>query len=473
MVRQVIDIQIRAFKPGDTAPFTVIPAEDIGAFEVDERISDAKDSGSVTLENTDNQVGEITSGDKIKVDTRLAGESTLTNRFTGLAKSPTDQLRGGNIQRRSIDLVDFVFGILADRLAFEAFEDRQIAGAPDAILETLLRQEAPEIGRTQISPVTQTTDLTVDGRSLFDLISEDLSAIADALVTQDEEDMIFRPLSATQSRTGISPADLFAPLEVSRNDDNLRNTIRVSGGTDFKRDDAQNVQAATQTVTANTRITQAIETRKSEIDRVEVFTAPNNNNESIRVRVQSTRNGSAVAINDTTSDIARKELARDFLADNDFTTFILPSHTLGPQENPVVIVETSGPNGHDIGTDGNGNLTFRSSFSFPLLTRAVDKQSVDTFRRRDRRVDDDSLETFAAVRDKSQSLLRRRAQPEISLQAEAATIKAHNLNPGDGVTLQEFGPVDVSGDFLVRERSISFANNQLRTELSFERARTI
>jgi hypothetical protein len=473
MVRKVADIQVRVFKPGDTSPTVTIPSRDIGGFEIDERISDAKDSGSLLLENTDNQVGEITSGDKLKIDTRLAGEASLTNRFTGLAKSPTDTLRGGNIQRRQIDLVDFIFGVLADRLAFDSFEDTQLSGTPDSILETLLRTEAPEIGRSQISSVPRTTDLFIDGRSLFDVVVEDLSAIGDVLVTQDQEDIIFKPLENVQATTGMTPADVFAPVEIERNDDNLRNTIRVSGGTDFKQDDSQTTQSALQTVTDSSRITQSIETRKSEVDRVEIFTAPNNNDESMRVRIQSTRNGSPVAVNDTTSDVASRTLAKEFLAQGDFTTFLLPSHTLGPQENPVVIVETSGPNGHDVGTDGSGNLTFRSSFSFPLLTRAIDKQSVDEFRRRDRRIEDDSLETFEAVRDKSQSLLSRRSQPEVTVQAEAESVKIHNLSPGDGVTLTGFGLSGVAGDFLVRERSTSFSGNELRTELTFERAKTI
>jgi hypothetical protein len=152
---------------------------------------------------------------------------------------------------------------------------------------------------------------------------------------------------------------------------------------------------------------------------------------------------------------------------------VFPSHTLAPNENPFLIVETTGTQGHDVGTDGNGNLTFRSFFSFPVLTRSSDNQSVSEFRRRDRRIEDESLSSFTSVQDKSQSLLRRRAQPEVTVQAEAGEIKAHNLDPGEGVTLTDFGPVNVSGDFLVRERSTSFVGRDLRTELTFERAKTI
>jgi hypothetical protein len=474
MVRKVADIQVRVFKPGSpNSPVTTIPAEDIGSFQVDERISDAKDSGSLTLENTDGQVGEITAGDKIKVDTRLVGEPSLTTRFTGLARSPTDILRGGNIQRRQIDLVDFVFGVLSDRLVFDSFESAQVAGSPDAILNTILRQEAPEIGRSQIPSFSRDTDLFLDGRSLFDVVTEDLSAIGNALVTQDEEDIIFEPLDTVQSVTTISPADLFAPIQVERNDDNLKNVIRVSGGTDFRLDDSQNTQSSLQTVTSGSRITQSVQTRKSEIDRVKIFTSPNNNNESLRVRIQSSQGGSAIAPSDPTSDIASVTLQKDELTQSGFTTFVFPSHTLGPNDNPFLIVETTGTQGHDVGTDGNGNLTFRSFFSFPVLTRSSDSQSVSEFRRRDRRIEDESLSSFTAVRDKSQSLLDRRAQPEVTVQAEAGAIKAHNLSPGDGITLQEFNPVDLSGDFLVRERSTSFVGKELRTELTFERAKTI
>jgi len=472
MTRTLTGLKIKAYHPDATTPHTTV-SDAIGSVTIDERITDAKDDGELNIDATDAAVGDITAGDRIEVYTQLDGEPSLTRRWTGLARSPTDTLSGNGVVRRQINVVDFVFGILSMRQAFANFEGRQIAGTETAILNTLLRNECPEIGRGQISTVTQTTDAFVNGRSLYGVIAEDLAAIADSVVTQDGTDIIFAPLGDVTATVGITPDDLYAPIEVERNDDNLVNQVRVAGATDHAVDDAQPTQSNLQTVTATTRLTTQIQTRKSEVGRVEIYTSPNANGEELRVRLQATRGGAAVEPSDTSSDIARQSLDPNFLATDGFTTFLLPTHTLAPNENPTLIVETTGSSGHDVGVDSNGNLTYRASYPFPLLTEAVDQQSIGTYRRRDRRLQDDSLGSFAAVRDKSESVLDRRANPETTVQADARSKKAHTLSTGTVVTMDGFDSVGVSGDYIVKERMTEIAGTQLRTGLLFQAAATV
>ena len=472
MTRTVVNAELEVYAPGGSNPKTTIQ-DRLGPVELSERVTDMKDSGSVSILNNDGSLDAITAGDRLVFRTQLNGEPSLSDRWTGLARSPTDVLEGGSVAFRELEVVDFVFGVMSDRIAFESFEDRQIAGTSDSIVETLLAEDAPEIGRSQINTVAQTTDAFVDGRTLFSVICEDLAAIADAVVTQDGTDIIFRPLEDVTADVGLTPDDFYAPINIERNDDNLKNQIRVVGGTDHAVDDKQEAQSSLQTVTKTNRITQQIQSRKSEVARVSIYTGGDPNGDSLRVRVQATRSGQPVAIDDTSSDIARRELAPEFLANNGFTEFLLPNNSVAPAENPTIIVEATGPTGQPVGVDANGNLTFRSEYPFPLLTRALDQQSIDTYRRRDRRLEDDSLETFASVRDKANSVLRRSAQPELTVEADARTLAAHNVSPGEAVTLSEFGVSDANGDHIVRERTSEYGGTQLRTTLLLQKADTL
>jgi len=472
MTRNVVNAEIEVYAPGGSTPKTTIQ-NGIETLSISERITDMKDSGSITIRNNDGSLDTITAGDRLVFRAQLAGESSLADRWTGLARSPTDVLEGGSVARRELEVVDFVFGVLADRIAFESFEERQIAGSDDAIVNRLVAEEAPEIGHSQIATVNETTDAFIDGRTLFSVICEDLAAIADAVVTQDGTDIIFRPLSDISADVGLTPDDFYAPISIERNDDNLKNQIRVVGGTDHAVDDKQETQSSLETVTDTNRITQQIQTRKSEVARVAIYTDADPNGDNLRVRLQATRSGQAVDIDDTSSDIARRELAPEFLEDGGFTSFLLPSHSLAPKEDPTMIIEAAGATGQPIGVDSNGNLAFRSEYPFPLLTRALDQDSIDTYRRRDRRLEDDSLETFPSVRDKAQSVLRRSAQPELTVEAGAKSLAAHTVSPGDAVTLSEFSIGGANGNHIVRERTSEYNGTQLRTTLLLQKADTL
>jgi hypothetical protein len=207
---------------------------------------------------------------------------------------------------------------------------------------------------------------------------------------------------------------------------------------------------------------------------VEIFTVKDSTADNgLVVRLQAARNGSAVDPTDTESDVARRELAPPFIADNRFTEFLLPAHDLAPAEDPFVIVEGAGSTGHDIGTDGSGNVTFKAFFPFPLLARASSGESVAEFRRRDLRRRDEQLENEQAVQDAAQAALRHRAEPKRRLNAAAATPRAHRLRPGEAVRVSDVPVADVSGDYIITERATSFDGVRLDTELTFEDADTL
>jgi len=480
MTRLIADAELRAYDPGAETPFATVPGTDLATVKISERAQGEIDQGSISIPNHDGNYDDldVTTGDRLEFAVQLEGESSLDQRWTAVAKPPSYTLEGARRRRIEIPARDFVFATLSWRQAYRDFEDTAIAGSSNAIVDTLLAAEAPEIDRSQIASVTQTTDQFVNGRDLRSVIVEELAPVADAVVAQDGTSLVFEPLGNVSVKHPLTPADFRGEISVSGSDDDLTTLVRVDGGTDHDVDDSQPTQSATVRVTDSSRAMTQIDTRKSEVDRVEIYTEPDGaSTDDLTVRLQADDGGSPIDVTDRTSDIAQKSLSPEFLADGGLTTFILPNHSLPPDENPWLIVEASGSTGHDVGVDGSGNLTFTASYPYPLLTRAIDDQAADEYRRRDERIRDDSLETFAAVQDKATSRLRHAAAPSRQLSGEAESLRAHRLKPGDLVdtTAADWQGAPVSGAFLVTERSTTFdgGSTRLSTDLTLQEASSL
>lgn len=472
MTRQIADAELRAYSPGESTPFVTL-SDSITGLNITESAQVAIDSGSIEIENTDGVISDatrITSGDRLEFLTKLTGESSLSTRFVALARDVTDTLEGGDVRRVSIELTDFVFSVLSFRTADGAFEAVDVG----TIADTLVGAEASEIGRSQIDTVGTDATLTVSGRVLLDVLQSDLAPEGDAVIAGDGTDLVFRALDDVGIKHDLTPADLRAPIDVKRVDDELINRVRIDGGIDTALDDEQPTQSATTRVDNSTRETVQIQTRKSEVGAIDVYTLPDSTaNAGLTVRLQAARSGSAVDPADTESDIARRKLAPAFLADDGFTRFELPDHDLAPAEDPFAIIEGAGSTGHDVGTDGSGNVTYRSFHPFPLLARAEAGDSQSEYRRRDRRRRDSQLGSEQAVQDAAQAMLRHRSEPKRRLTAGANSTRAHTLAPGEAVRLADFSVSDVSGTFLVTERRTNYDGSLLRTELTLADTATI
>jgi hypothetical protein len=470
MPRQIQDVELRAYRPGDTSPHTTVGAA-LLEVSVTEAAQDALDSGSIRIDATDRGLaGErITSGDRLELDVQLSGETALSRYWTAIARDVSDTLEGGDVSEVAIEATDYPFTVLAFRNADGAFEDD--AGA---VLDTLVAADAPEVGRSQIETVGREVDIQVSGRKLMDVLSQDLAPIGDAVVAADGTDLVFRALSDVGVEHPLTPADLLAPINISRVDDGLANRARVDGGTDHAVDDQQLDQSSTARVTDSNRLTTQIQTRKSEVARIQLYTAPDSTSEdNLVVRLQAARNGSPVAIDDRESDLARRVLDPEFLTADGFTEFQLPAHTLSPGEDPFLIVEAEGPDGHDVGTDGNGVPTYEAEFPYPLLARAEAGDSQAQYRRRDHRRKDETLQSEAAVQQAATATLRHRSEPERRVSAAADSVRAHRLRPAEAVRLEGWPVADVSGTYLVTERSTTLSGTLLRTDLTLADTATL
>lgn len=472
MVRHVRSVELRAFRPGESTAHTSFTDETLVGVSVTETAQDALDSGTIELDTTDHGLNSprIRSGDRLELDVQLDSESARSRFWTAIARDVTSTLEAGDISSVEIEATDFPFTVLSFRNADGGFEGVD-AGA---VLDSLVADDAPEVGRSQIQTVGVTVNIEVAGRKLLDVLSQKIAPLGDAVVAADGTDLVFKSLRKASLKHALSPTDLLAPINVQHVDDELINRVRVDGGSNHKIDDKQLTQSSKTRVTESTRVTTQIETRKSEVARVQIFTFPDaNSQDNLIVRLQAARNGSPVAVGDRESDIARRVLAPPFLANGDFTEFQLPAHRLAPDQNPFIIIEASGPTGHEIGVDGSGTPTFKSEFPYPLVAFSEASQSQAKYRRRDLREKDETLQNEQSVKDRAAATLKHRSEPATRVTASAESKRAHRLRPADAVRLTEFPPAGVSGKFLLTSRQSDLTENLLRTELTLVDASTI
>jgi len=472
MPEHIAAAELRVYEPGEMTPYLTV-SDDLGSINITEAAQESMDSGSIVVENSDGVVDgatRITSGDRLEFATQLAEETELTTRWTALARDVNDSLEGGRIKRVAIEATDFVFSVLSFRAVDGSFEGSDVGD----VVDTLVTAEAPEVGRSQIEMVGETVDINISGRYVLDVLSEDLVPAGDGVVAAEGTDLIFRSSDDLEVKHQLIPADLHAPIGIKRVDDDLITRARIDGGEARDVDDKQLTQSATARVTDTSRLTTQIQTRKSEVARVQLYTEPDGaSSDAVVVRLQAARDGSPVAIDDRSSDLARRILAAEFLADGGMTEFLLPDHSLSPGENPFLIVEADGSDGHDIGTDGNGTPTFRAEYPYPLLARAEAGNARVEYRRRDLRRRDDQLQTEQAVQDAATAALSHRSQPTRRVSATARSARAHRLRPGEAVRLAEWPVSDVSGVYLCTERTTTYEGTLLTTELTLTDTTTI
>jgi hypothetical protein len=474
---ELSDVEIEAFKPGESTSFLTL-SDSIQSVTANESAKEPIDSVLIELEFPNPDTGtlfqpqRVTSGDRLDFKIKLPRETTFNTRLVLMARDITDELTaGGGLRRVRIEATNFVSSVLSFRVADGAFESTDVG----EVVKSLVDANAPAVGTSQIQNVGRDVTISVNGRKVLDVISNDLAPAGDAIVTQSGTDLVFKPLDDIFATDKIRLDDVHTPISVRRVDDELINRVRIDGGNDKAIDASQTTQSSTVRVTDTSRQVFQVPSRKSEFDSIDIFTDKDATAEAgIIVRVQAARNGSAVDPTDTESDIARRELAPPFISDFGFTEFSLPDHDLSPNEDPVIIVEGAGSIGHDIGTDSNGNVTFRVLFPYPLLARASNGGSVREFRRRDLRRRDEQLKSEQAVQDAAEAALRHRSQPKRRINATAATRKTFRLAPGDGVEFPSNFPVkDVTGLYLATQRRTTFNGNLIDTELTFEDATTI
>ena len=474
--------------------------------DVTARIGDTKDKAEITIDNAYGAyTGRISSGSKVvfasSTRERIAslqggqfdrsqyggaqyggGEAPLQRRWTGLVRGPVKYDRNAGSrehQTLSVPAVDWVAGILSDRIVYDEFEGVPIS----TVVDTIVANNAPEIDRSGIEQFDATTDILPQGANLLDTVAE-LADQADAVFTSVGETLVFRDPTTIErsfdvrSHTDEPDIGLWSAREV---DDELVNDIRVDGGTGRDLESEQTVVDGYHTVTESDYETFRIDMRKSAVDMLEIWTRADRDGEDMTLRLQRDAGDGSGPIEpgDEDSDIDAATLDANFLANDSFTSFIFNDHTL-PEPDPWVIVQTEGTTGQEIGVDTSttpDSPAYRAHYPYPISVRLQDRQSIANYGRVQGRIKRKTISTFDAAEAVAKSVLRHYATPNVEFQADAQSRRMHAQRLANVVGL-EFPDVGAVGDYIITETRDVFGpssskRNQLETTLTAREIATI
>jgi len=488
--RTCTDVTIRVFAPDNssrTTPDFTIPYGDVESIDLTERISDTKDQGTIHLHNGDGTyTDELVSGTRLDVTIETGamkswgstpwgsggwGGSLLL--WTALVRDREFTYLGPNRSRLTLDCEDYVSSVLGFRQVFDEWISESITG-PSGVLRDVIRTEArTEILTDRIASIpSDTTTLRAEGMDALDLVGS-LARRAGAVFYGDRTSLVFEPLSEKTPLFDLVGADV-GPLSNREIDQGLVNQIRVNGATDSRIDDEQLVQDSYATVSENSRKSFRVDTRKSSIDKLEVWTNRSGSHDSLRVRVQKddgTGSG-PIAPDDDTSDIVNRSLSYEFLDDDGYTTFQFGENTL-PEPGPWVILETDGANGQRIGVQSStGTPAYRSYYAYQVTVQQTDRASRDAHRRREDTKNAPAAESIEAANEIAHEVLDHDAEPEHEVKFDAHSLRTASLTIGDPVRL-DFAREQAVGDYIVTERETSIENGLVDTTLSLQEISTV
>lgn len=479
------DAFLRVFKAESGTGYDFeIPGEEIESVTLSRRINRRKDEGTIIIHNDE---GDYSSGEKqIQVGDRVdvfvspqqspigwgeqnsgwgyGGWGGYRRIWSAWIQTPTYIREGPSTSALKLKGTDYVFGILSNRITFDAYDNRTIAGTSDAILNTVVGRECPELDLSLVEDPGDTTSIVADGTNVLEFVIT-LARRADCLLLGFQDKLVFKPIGNVAAEFTVDPSTDIGNPAHEYSGGSVTNVVRVDGGTDHAVDDQQTTQDGYTTVTDSSRATFQVSTRKSQLERVELWTSPTGSQESISVRIQKDDGGSPVAPGDQQSDVDSKQLSHHFLADDDYTSFLLNDHTL-PEPNPWILVETDGPDGQDIGIDtSTGTPAYRAHYPFPISVQVRDGESIKQHTRIEERLKQKNLHTLDAAKEMSEEALGHHKDPESEVKFPAISRRTHRLDPGEVVTF-DMARERLEGDYLVTESEETFDGNTYHASLA-------
>lgn len=501
MVRILDTAELTVTPVGADTPSESIPGTDITSAEITRRIQGWKDSAAFTVDNAAGTYTDtISTGDKLEFvgedvppgphhDTphygrTRYGESTygggIASRaveWAGLAPVPDLTEEGRDQITLSLsNAPGFVFEILSFRRPFATYEDRTLAedetdltGDSSAIVNDLVRRHTPEIDRSGIADIDATVSESIAGDDMLEAVM-DLAERGDAILASEGETLIFQAVDDLHRQFDLKPRD-HDTLTVGGSENSLANDWRLIGGEDVDLDESQETVDSYTTITDSARVTHQLDPEKLRLKFVSLWTRDTGTEESIRIRIQrpnADNTGPRDPDNDRL-DIENAQLSHEFLADDgwvdrgwQFRQNVLP-------DSPWLILETDGPDGQDIGVDANGTPAFKTFYPYEVAAKQRDQDSIDTHRLREETYTDNDVIDFESGRDLIAGKLRHNNEPERTISFEAESLRAHQLQPADVITIDK-PRLSVSGEWVVTERNDAFdgSSNTLRTGLTLQ-----
>jgi len=505
------DIRILVFKartPPGGSDFA-IPAEDILDYSVTDKTGKTRTSGSLLV---DNQTGVYTSEkpvhlkDRILIQTSSEGDNEAMGAgpfgagpMGGYNKSGdyivTNVSRtglGGDPHEIDLRVSAFADGIMSDRDVDFHDTNRTVSGQPTSILNQVINDNCPELSTARLPELDYRLDYFAEGKKANTVVQDIADRAAEeygTIVTFAEGEYVrFEPVSELRNLHSkpFTPDDFKGEPAEETTDRGMINNIRVTGGIDDRNNvaDEQRTVDTFVTVSESNALMIPIATKKSQISSVEIYTKARGDDagevdSGVRVRIQLGKaDGSApIDAGDPDADIIKSGEQKVAYDDDGYTTFRLGGHSI-PDRQIWLILDTPGdPAGYDVGakTDSNGNVTgpaFGAFFPKPVGIEKPLPDSVDTYRRKDGRIDNEALATGEAVRDTANAALSRWGYPTQRFEPEyCRSVRAHRLNVGEIVTIEGYEHLMVDGKYVVTDRQRNYNGPNLDTSLTFEGVR--
>lgn len=455
-------------------PDAVVDPGDLQSITVKSRADELLDDAQLDLHHPTDS--ELRLGDRVRYSATVAtrggepygegtyGETTYGGGVVDVewvgrvepTRTTRDDISHGT---QATDATDWVGGVLAERSITGAYVDEDIG----AIIRDIVRTKASEVDASAVPDLGETTDAFFQNRDCWDAIVG-LAATADVLITAESNRLNVTPIGDLTPSFQLEPNDYGLPWSTDVDDD-VSNVVRVDSGVNRQLEAAAETVDGWERVTDSNRLTYRLRARKSQIHSLELRVRSDDTSEDgLRVRLQADEGGGPIAINDDDSDIISSTADADDLPGEGWKTWFLSDHTL-PERSPWLIVETDGPDGHDVALSDvtAGDPTFRSYYPHRLNFEATHSASIEEYGSREIRIERDNLETLAATRDAARSELRRRAWPTKTIQFPARSGRAHTLEPGDVIRVDRPDERAV-GDFIVVERAQVFDASTVAVE---------
>lgn len=479
MTLKVTDARLDVYDPGNDSDDPAdadlsVTDPDFERIHVRSRVRDLVDYGTARIRNSaGTYTGEIRSGSRVRffVETEAA---SLGRVWTGMVRNVDYVQLGAGEATLELELDDFVFGLLDTRKVVQAFANEPIAGTPSSIVNFALRQNAPEIGRSRIDTFTETDSPVYNGISLLK-VAREAQDLVDALMWSDDRDLVFTSLDDLSPSFTLTSNDR-GLARVTENDDKLANEVRVNGGQGSQLENEQTVVDQFLTVDRDTRLAVQVNTRKSAIRKVDIYTdVPAGSTDDLKVRIQSDTGGGGntpIAPEDNTSDLTSKTLPTEFIERDGFTTVLLPRNDL-PSPNPWLLIESTGVGGILIGADTSGVPAYKQYYPYPTAVVNQSNTSIQEYRRRERIVNRTAITDRSELMKLARSIAAHTDEPDREVKFPAESPRAHGLGPGDVITVAEPATLNFDAEAAVTTVSHTYEGVDLETTVTAQDVNTV
>ena len=356
---------------------------DMVSASVDSEITNAADSFSMGLLNTDDRYAWLDRGCEIEMLIGMSGVNTL--KLTGIVTDVSKYLDVDDYPYLDVSGEDW--GHKLNNLYFsDRFYDKELSAVVKAILDstdytsgdTWREIAGLSSDYTNIDATAFTTDVASFKWQSIGSAIKTLADIAgfDWYVDVNKAMWFFDPRLVAITAT-LTDSDLVAPPTISDVGDIVNRAI-VVGGYEQKEDQSGSAKTTTATITSSAAKNEMFTPDQDYLSSILVWTElVTGSSSDIKMSIQADSGSAPDGINISNGQITIK---LDAITDGGYTEFRFKNHvTLTPGEDYWIVLEGTDATGQNVGVDGSANLDFYTRWPSRIVIMADDDASQDSY----------------------------------------------------------------------------------------------